>query len=51
MNIIPVGKSRRMRWAGRVTRMGEMRNVYSVLVEYPERKELNECPWKIETQY
>jgi hypothetical protein len=31
-------KSRRMRWAGRVARMGEGRNVYSVLVGKPEGK-------------
>jgi hypothetical protein len=29
-------KSRRMRWAGRVARMGEGRNVYRVLVRKPE---------------
>jgi hypothetical protein len=29
-------KSRRMRWAGRVARMGEGRNVYMVLVGKPE---------------
>jgi hypothetical protein len=31
-------KSRKMRWAGYVTRMGEMRNVYNILVGKPERK-------------
>jgi hypothetical protein len=31
-NIIKPIKSRRMRWAGRVARMGEERNVYRVLV-------------------
>jgi hypothetical protein len=31
-------KSRRMRWAGHVARMGEGRNVYRVLVEKPEGK-------------
>jgi hypothetical protein len=31
-------KSRRMRWAGHVARMGEGRNVYRVLVGKPERK-------------
>jgi len=30
--IVRVIKSRRMRWAGHVTRMGEMRGVYGVLV-------------------
>ena len=32
------GKSRRMRWAGHVTRMGEGRGVYRVLVGKPEGK-------------
>jgi hypothetical protein len=31
-NIIRQIKSRRMRWTGRVARMGEGRNVYRVLV-------------------
>jgi hypothetical protein len=31
-------KSRRMRWAGHVARMGEERNVYRVLVRKPEGK-------------
>jgi hypothetical protein len=31
-------KSRRMRWAGHVARMGEKRNVYRLLVGMPERK-------------
>jgi hypothetical protein len=31
--------SRRMRWAGRVARMGEKRNVYRLLVGKPEGKE------------
>jgi hypothetical protein len=31
-------KSRRMRWAGHVARMGEGRNVYRVLVGKPEGK-------------
>jgi len=31
-------KSRRMRWAGNVARMGEMRNAYIILVGKPERK-------------
>jgi hypothetical protein len=29
-------KSRRMRWAGHVARMGERRNTYRILVEKPE---------------
>jgi hypothetical protein len=31
-------KSRRMRWAGHVARMGEKRNVYRLLVGKPEEK-------------
>ena len=31
-------KSRRMRWAGHVARMGEERGVYRVLVGKPERR-------------
>ena len=31
-------KSRRMRWAGHVARMGEERGVYRVLVRKPEAK-------------
>jgi len=31
-------KSRRVRWAGHVARMGERRGVYSVLVGKPEGK-------------
>jgi hypothetical protein len=31
-------KSRRMRWAGHVTRMGEKRNAYRILVGMPEGK-------------
>jgi hypothetical protein len=31
-------KSRRMRWAGHVARMGEKRNVYKLLVGKPEGK-------------
>ena len=37
-NIVRVIKSRRMRWAGRVARMGEGRGVYRVLVGKPEGK-------------
>jgi hypothetical protein len=37
-NIIRVIKSRRMRWAGHVARMGEGRDVYRVLVGRPEVK-------------
>jgi hypothetical protein len=37
-NIIRQIKSRRMRWAGYVARMGEERNVYRVLMGNPEGK-------------
>ena len=37
-NIVRVVKSRRMRWAGHVARMGEGRGVHRVLVEKPEGK-------------
>jgi hypothetical protein len=37
-NIVRVTKSRRMKWAGHVARMGEGRGVYSVLVGKPEGK-------------
>ena len=39
-NIFRMIKSRRMRWAGHVARMGERRGVYKVLVEKPEGKRL-----------
>jgi hypothetical protein len=35
-NIIRVIKSRRMRWAGHVARMGERRSAYRLLVGKPE---------------
>jgi len=38
LNIVWVIKSRRMRWAGHVARMGEMRGVFRVLVVKPEGK-------------
>jgi hypothetical protein len=38
ISIIRIIKSRRMRWAGHVARMGEKRNVYRFLVGKPERK-------------
>jgi hypothetical protein len=37
-NTVRVMKSRRMRWAGHVARMGEGRGVYKVLVGRPEGK-------------
>jgi hypothetical protein len=36
--VIRIIKSRRMRWAGHVARMGEERNVYMLLVGKPEGK-------------
>jgi hypothetical protein len=47
-SIIRVIKSRRMRWAGHVARMGEKRNVYRLLVGKPEGKrplERPRCKW------
>jgi hypothetical protein len=35
-NIIRMIKSRRLRWAGHVARMGEKRNAYRILVGKPE---------------
>jgi hypothetical protein len=37
-SIIRIIKSRRMRWAGHVARMGEKRNAYRILVGNPEGK-------------
>ena len=37
-NIVQVIKSRRMRWAGYVARMGEERGLYRVLMRKPEGK-------------
>jgi hypothetical protein len=37
-NIIRMMKLRRMRWVGHVTRMGEKRNAYRILVGKPEGK-------------
>jgi len=39
-NIVRVIKSRRMRWAGHVARMGEESGVYRVLVGKPEGRRL-----------
>jgi hypothetical protein len=39
-SIIRIIKSRRMRWAGHVARMGEKRNAYRLLVGKPEGKRL-----------
>jgi hypothetical protein len=38
LSIIRIIKARRMRWAGHVARMGEMRNAYRLLVGKPERR-------------
>jgi hypothetical protein len=43
-DIIRQIKSRRMRWAGHMERMGEGRNVYRVLVGKPEGKRLLGSP-------
>jgi hypothetical protein len=37
-SIIRMIKSRRMKWAGHVARMGEERNAYRILVGMPEGK-------------
>jgi hypothetical protein len=39
-SIIRIIKSRRMRWAGHVARIGENRNVYRLLVGKPEGRRL-----------
>ena len=41
-NIVRVVKSRRVRWAGQVARMGEAKGVHRVLVGKPEGKEASE---------
>jgi hypothetical protein len=38
LNIIRVIKPRRMKWAERVSRMGDTRNIYKILVGKPEGK-------------
>jgi hypothetical protein len=38
LNIVRVIKSRRMRWAGHVARMGKGRSVYTILAGRPEGK-------------
>jgi hypothetical protein len=38
LSITRIIKSRRMRWAGHVARMGEKRNAYRLLVGKPQRK-------------
>jgi hypothetical protein len=52
-NVIRQIKSRRMRWAGHVARMGEDRNVYRVLMGKPEGKRLlgrQRCRWEDEVR-
>jgi len=44
-NIFRMIKSRRMRWAGHVARMGERRGVYGVLMGKPEGKSPFGRPW------
>jgi hypothetical protein len=47
-SIIRIIKSRRMRWAGHVARIGEKRNAYRLLVGKPEGKRLlgrPRCRW------
>jgi hypothetical protein len=47
-NIIRMIKSRRMRWAGHVVRMGRKRNAYRILVGKPEGKRplgISRCRW------
>ena len=43
-NIVRVIKSRRMRWAGHVARMGEERGVYRLLLGKPEGRRLLGTP-------
>jgi hypothetical protein len=53
-DIIRQLKSRRMRWAGHVARMGAGRNVYRVLVEKTEGERLLEtsrCRWKMGSKW
>ena len=45
-NIVRVVKSRRMRWAGHVARMGEDRGVHRVLVGKPEGNRPLGRPWE-----
>jgi hypothetical protein len=52
-NITTVTKSRGIRWAGHVTRMGEVRNVYKILVGKPEGKRpfgKPRCRWEHNTK-
>jgi len=40
-------KSRRTRWAGQITRMGEIRNSYKILVCKPEGKRGQRIPTSV----
>jgi hypothetical protein len=44
-SIIRMIKSRRMRWAGHVARMGEKRNAYRILVGKPEGRKTKTEGW------
>jgi hypothetical protein len=49
-NIIRIVKSRRMRWAGHVVRMGEIRHMYKIVVGNPDgMRPLRKprCKWEI----
>ena len=46
-NIVRVVKSRRMRWAGHVARMGQGRGVHRVLVGKPEGKATGEAQTQV----
>jgi hypothetical protein len=42
-------KSRNIRWAGHVARLGEMKNEYKIVVEKPEGKKslgITRCRWE-----
>jgi len=45
LSIVRVIKLRRMRWRGHVTRMGERRGVYRIMVGKSEEKRPLERPW------
>ena len=45
-NIVRLIKSRRMKWAGHVARMGDRRGVYRVLVGKPEGNRALGRPWR-----
>ena len=49
-NIVRVIRSRRMRWAGHVARVGERRGVYRILVGKPEGKKSRNFPHFMEPE-